>query len=143
MKDMCFILDCEALSRVTRRDRAMAGILAKAHQSGVRVVTSSMTLIEAYHGKVLLSAWDWAMSGIVVEPVTRDVADAGRACGTRAIPWPGPRTSPVFSERGGSPSASPRPLPLVDRFSAGRCPSCGCPWAWPSARPSCGCRPAA
>ncbi|MFD5038432.1 hypothetical protein ACFWNI_15230 [Streptomyces sp. NPDC058377] len=53
----------------------MTGILAKAHQVGVRVVTSSMTLIEAYHGKVRRPEWNWVMSRVVVEPVTKDVAD--------------------------------------------------------------------
>ncbi|MEU2667718.1 hypothetical protein ABZ622_02450 [Streptomyces sp. NPDC007164] len=75
MVDMTFVLDSEALSMAVLRDRAMTGILAKAHQSGIRVVTSSMTLIEAYHSRVRRSEWSWAMSRIVVEPVTREVAD--------------------------------------------------------------------
>ncbi|MFF7044371.1 hypothetical protein ACIP4T_24520 [Streptomyces massasporeus] len=50
--------------------------LKDAHRSGIRVVTSSMTLIEAYHGRVRRAAWTWAMSHVVVEPVTREVADA-------------------------------------------------------------------
>ncbi|WP_371791803.1 hypothetical protein [Streptomyces sp. NBC_01471] len=33
-----------------------------------------MTLIEACHGQVRRAAWGWAMSRVVVEPVTRDVA---------------------------------------------------------------------
>ncbi|MFF7487487.1 hypothetical protein ACFZBC_18580 [Streptomyces luteogriseus] len=45
-------------------------------RSGIRVVTSSMTLIEACHGRVRRAAWAWAMSRVVVEPVTREVADA-------------------------------------------------------------------
>ncbi|MEV0489126.1 hypothetical protein [Streptomyces atratus] len=75
MPDMTFVLDSEALSRAVLRDRAMTGILTKAHQSGIRVVTSSMTLIEAYHSKIRRPVWNWAMSRVVVEPVTRDVAD--------------------------------------------------------------------
>ncbi|MEU1573857.1 hypothetical protein ABZ519_22380 [Streptomyces collinus] len=42
-------------------------------------MTSSMTLIEAYHGRVKRVAWAWAMSRVVVEPVTREVADAAVA----------------------------------------------------------------
>ncbi|MFI8828344.1 hypothetical protein [Streptomyces sp. NPDC053431] len=42
----------------------------------VRVVTSSMTLIEAYHGKFPYAAWEWTLSHVVVEPVTEDVANA-------------------------------------------------------------------
>ncbi|KPL31798.1 PIN domain-containing protein [Streptomyces anulatus] len=75
MKDICFVLDSEALSRIALRDRTFTGILTKAHQSGIRVVTSSMTLIEAYHGKIRMPAWNWAMARVVVEPVTKDIAD--------------------------------------------------------------------
>ncbi|MGW0822021.1 PIN domain-containing protein [Streptomyces sp. NPDC002845] len=70
-----FVLDCEALSRAARRERKMTTRLTRAHRSGIRVVTSSMTLIEAYRGQVQHVAWAWAMSRIVVEPVTRDVAE--------------------------------------------------------------------
>ncbi|WP_179382427.1 hypothetical protein [Streptomyces sp. SA15] len=70
-----YVLDCEGLSRAVRGDRQMIARLKDAHRSGIRVVTSSMTLIEAYHGQVQHAAWAWAMSGVVVEPVTRDVAE--------------------------------------------------------------------
>ncbi|MEU6374416.1 hypothetical protein [Streptomyces sp. NPDC046909] len=70
-----FVLDCEALSRAARRERKMTTRLTQAHRSGIRVVTSSMTLIEAYNGQVQHAAWTWAMSRVVVEPVTRDVAE--------------------------------------------------------------------
>jgi hypothetical protein len=49
--------------------------LTQAHRSGIRVVASSMALIEAYRGQVQHSAWEWAMSRVAVEPVTRDVAE--------------------------------------------------------------------
>lgn len=72
----CLALDSEGLSRAALRDRKLAALIDVAHRKGIRVVTSSMTLIEAYHGQVRKAAWAWAMSRIVVEPVTRDVADA-------------------------------------------------------------------
>jgi hypothetical protein len=75
----CYVLDCEGLSRAVRGDRPMLARLKDAHRSGIRVVTSSMTLIEAYHGQVQHAAWAWAMSRIVVEPVTRDVAESAIA----------------------------------------------------------------
>ncbi|MFI1734283.1 type II toxin-antitoxin system VapC family toxin [Streptomyces acidicola] len=74
-----YVLDCEALSRAVLRERKMTARLNEAHRSGIRVVTSSMTLIEAYHGQVRRAAWAWAMSRVVVEPVTREVADAAIA----------------------------------------------------------------
>ncbi|GHD13989.1 hypothetical protein GCM10010313_39800 [Streptomyces violarus] len=76
MLPSCYVLDCEALSRAVLGDRAMLARLQEAHSSGIRVVTSSMTLIEAYHGRVQRAAWAWARSRVVVEPVTREVADA-------------------------------------------------------------------
>ncbi|MFJ1898598.1 hypothetical protein [Streptomyces sp. NPDC088115] len=45
------------------------------HRSGIRVVTSAMTLAEAYHSKIRKPVWHWAMAGVVVEPVTKDIAD--------------------------------------------------------------------
>lgn len=75
----CYVLDCEALSRAVLGERAMLARLKDARRSGLRVVTSSMTLIEAYHGQVKRPAWAWAMSRVVVEPVTREVADAAVA----------------------------------------------------------------
>ncbi|MFD3610259.1 hypothetical protein ACFWXA_19670 [Streptomyces atroolivaceus] len=74
MTVVCYVLDCEALSRAALGDPQMKARLKDAHQVGIRVVTSSMTLIEAYHGKVRRPEWNGAMSRIVVEPVTRDVA---------------------------------------------------------------------
>ncbi|WP_030236533.1 MULTISPECIES: hypothetical protein [unclassified Streptomyces] len=76
MVPSCYVLDCEALSRAVLGERVMLARLKDAHRSGIRVVTSSMTLIEAYHSRVKRAAWTWAMSRVVVEPVTRDVADA-------------------------------------------------------------------
>ncbi|MCX4788537.1 hypothetical protein OG369_20895 [Streptomyces sp. NBC_01221] len=75
MAGVCYVLDCEALSRAALGDLEMKARLKDAHRASVRVVTSSMTLIEAYHSKIRRSDWNWAMSRIVVEPVTREVAD--------------------------------------------------------------------
>ncbi|ORT58701.1 hypothetical protein [Streptomyces sp. CB03238] len=74
-----YVLDSEALSRTVLGDRTMLGRIKDAHRAGIRVVTASMTLIEAYHGQVRPAAWAWAMSRIVVEPVTKDIADGAIA----------------------------------------------------------------
>ncbi|MFJ8946379.1 hypothetical protein ACIRG4_24650 [Streptomyces sp. NPDC102395] len=71
---LCYVLDSEGLSRTVRGERLMLARVKDAHRSGIRVVTSSMTLIEAYHGQVQHAAWTWAMSRIAVEPVTQEVA---------------------------------------------------------------------
>jgi predicted nucleic acid-binding protein len=75
MPEITYVLDCEALSRAALGNPEMKGRLKDAHRAGIRVVTSSMTLVEAYHGKIRRPVWEWAMSGIVVEPVTKDIAD--------------------------------------------------------------------
>jgi len=69
------VLDFPALG-LGRGERMMPAGLKDAHRTGIRVLTSAMALIEAYHEQVSLAAWSWAMSRVVVEPVTRDVADA-------------------------------------------------------------------
>ncbi|MEV0905767.1 hypothetical protein [Streptomyces hokutonensis] len=76
MGPSAYVLDSEGLSRAVRGERMMLARLKDAHRTGIRVLTSSTTLIEAYHEQVNLAAWGWAMSRVVVEPVTRDVADA-------------------------------------------------------------------
>lgn len=50
------------------------GFRVKAHRLGVRVVTTSMTLIEAYDIRTHLPAWHWALSRIHVEAVTEEIA---------------------------------------------------------------------
>ncbi|MEU9672130.1 MULTISPECIES: PIN domain-containing protein [Streptomyces] len=75
MPDITYVLDCEAVSRAALGDAEMKSRLKDAHRAGIRVVTSSMTLVEAYHSKIRRPVWDWAMSGIVVDPVTKNIAD--------------------------------------------------------------------
>jgi hypothetical protein len=75
MSELCYVLDCEALSRAALGDPGMTSRLKNAHKSGIPIVTSSMTLVEAYHDKIGASAWSWTMSRIIVEPVTKETAD--------------------------------------------------------------------
>ncbi|WP_374192783.1 hypothetical protein [Streptomyces sp. MBT62] len=74
-----YVLDSEGLLRAVRGERMMLARLKDAYRNGIRVVTSSMTLVEAYHGQVNLEAWNWMTSRVVVEPVTREVTDAAIA----------------------------------------------------------------
>jgi predicted nucleic acid-binding protein len=53
----------------------MTARLKDAHRAGIRVMTSSMTLIEAYHNRIHRAAWNWTLSRITVVPVTRPIAD--------------------------------------------------------------------
>ncbi|MEU5387257.1 PIN domain-containing protein [Kitasatospora cineracea] len=74
MSELVYLLDSEGLSQAVLGHRAMGARLKDADRSGIRVMTTSMTLIEAYHGRVKKAAWAWALSRIGVEPVTREIA---------------------------------------------------------------------
>lgn len=69
-----YLLDSEGLSQAVLGNRTMGARLGHARHTGIRVVTTSMTLIEAYHKRVKKPAWTWTLSWIAVEPVTREVA---------------------------------------------------------------------
>ncbi|MFE6103671.1 hypothetical protein ACFVQ4_27410 [Streptomyces laurentii] len=47
-----------------------------AHNAGVSIVTSSMTLIEAYHSRIPYAAWKWFLSRVDIQAVTEEVADS-------------------------------------------------------------------
>ncbi|MFP8882649.1 hypothetical protein [Streptomyces mangrovi] len=69
-----YLLDSEGLSRTVRGTPDMKRRLKAARASGTRVMTTSMTLIEAYDPTRYLPAWQWALSRLHVEPVTEEVA---------------------------------------------------------------------
>jgi len=75
MTNICYVLDSEGLSLAALKNQEMTLRLSKARRSRIRVVTSSITLVEAYHDRIPRPAWQWAMSRIIVEPVTQDIAD--------------------------------------------------------------------
>ncbi|NMO32883.1 PIN domain-containing protein [Streptomyces sp. GMY01] len=52
----------------------MGARLKEAHGLGIRVMTTSMTLIEAYDVRAYIPAWQWALSRIRIEPVTEEIA---------------------------------------------------------------------
>ena len=49
--------------------------LKDADRSDIPVVTTSMTLVEAYHAKLHRPAWRWALSRLRVEAVTEEIAN--------------------------------------------------------------------
>ena len=69
-----YLLDCEGLSQAVRGAGAMKARLKTAQLTGTRVMTTSMTLIEAYDVRTYIPAWHWALSRIHVEPVTEEIA---------------------------------------------------------------------
>lgn len=75
MSGLSYVLDGEGLARVALGDPGMKARLKDARRSGIRVVTSAMTVVETCHGKIRQPVWDGAMSGVVVEPVPQSVAE--------------------------------------------------------------------
>lgn len=75
MPAQTYLLDCEGLSQLVLGRRDMGERLKFAARSGVRLATTSMTMIEAYHDRVKQSAWRWALSRIAVIDITGDIAD--------------------------------------------------------------------
>ncbi|NUR03636.1 MAG: PIN domain-containing protein [Streptomyces sp.] len=67
-----FVLDCEALSLAVRGDPKMIAWLDLAAGGAAEVVTSPMTLVEAYDGRTTEQRWDWVLSRL-------KVADIGKA----------------------------------------------------------------
>jgi hypothetical protein len=73
--NISYVLDCEGLSQAVLGSKKLTPKLKFAHRRGVPVVTSSMTLIEAYHGRIRQAPWNWTLSRIVVRPVTEPIAE--------------------------------------------------------------------
>ncbi|MFF2850226.1 hypothetical protein ACFVT5_28385 [Streptomyces sp. NPDC058001] len=73
-----FVLDCEALSLAVRGDRMMIARLALAADGEAEVVTSPMTLVEAYDGRTTEQRWDWVLSRISVADIGKDEARQAR-----------------------------------------------------------------
>jgi predicted nucleic acid-binding protein len=68
------VLDCEGLSKLVRRDLALTEWLVAAEADDLRVVTSSVTLVEARDPKVSQARFDFAVSRVNVVPPTEAVA---------------------------------------------------------------------
>lgn len=73
-----YVLDCEALSLAVRGDRMMIARLGLAAQGKADVITSPMTLVEAYDGRTTEQRWDWILSRMSVADVGKDEARQAR-----------------------------------------------------------------
>ncbi|MEU5917559.1 PIN domain-containing protein [Streptomyces sp. NPDC047141] len=72
------VLDSEALSLAVRGDRAMMVRLAMAVRGDAEVVTSPLTLVEAYDGRMTEQRWDWVLSRVRVADVGKEEARRAR-----------------------------------------------------------------
>ncbi|MGO4420114.1 type II toxin-antitoxin system VapC family toxin [Streptomyces sp. MCAF7] len=68
------VLDCEGLSKLVRRDSELTEWLTAAEAEDIRVVASSVTLVEARDPKVHQARFDYAVSRINVIPPTEAIA---------------------------------------------------------------------
>ncbi|RKE20059.1 hypothetical protein [Streptomyces sp. TLI_171] len=73
-----FVLDSEALSLAVRGDRAMIARLDLAARGEAEIVTSPMTLVEAYDARTTEQRWDWALSRVSVAELGKDEARRAR-----------------------------------------------------------------
>ncbi|MEU3630125.1 type II toxin-antitoxin system VapC family toxin [Streptomyces fradiae] len=68
------VLDCEGMSGLVRRSPDITEWLAAAEAEDVRVVISSVTLVEARDPKVNQARFDYAVSRVNVIPPTEAIA---------------------------------------------------------------------
>jgi hypothetical protein len=68
------VLDSEGLSRYLREDRETVALLKAAHKHGIRVLVSAATIVEADPRGTHAARMSWALSRLVVEPVTKEIA---------------------------------------------------------------------
>lgn len=73
-----FVLDSEALSLAVRGDRMMIARLDLAARGEAEVVTSPMTLVEAYDARTTEQRWDWVLSRVNVAALGKDEARQAR-----------------------------------------------------------------
>lgn len=73
------VLDSEGLAKAVLRDRTITRWLTLALADDMRVITSTATLVEVVHPQINVPALKWALSQVVVEPVTEEIALAATA----------------------------------------------------------------
>ncbi|MFC4057848.1 type II toxin-antitoxin system VapC family toxin [Planomonospora corallina] len=73
------VLDCEGLSKAILQDPGLTEWLVVAEEEDIRVVVSAATLVEVSHPRLNRARYDWTLSRLNVEPVTKEIArDAAR-----------------------------------------------------------------
>ncbi|MFE4589977.1 type II toxin-antitoxin system VapC family toxin [Streptomyces laurentii] len=68
------VLDCEGLSKLVRRHPEVIEWLTAAEAEDIRVVTSSVTLVEARDPKVDQARFDYAVSRVNIVPPSEAIA---------------------------------------------------------------------
>ncbi|MDW4909586.1 PIN domain-containing protein [Streptomyces sp. ADMS] len=68
------VLDCEGLSRLVRRAPELTEWLTAAEAEDIRVIVSSVTLVEARDPKINQARFDYAISRVNIVPPTEAIA---------------------------------------------------------------------
>ena len=68
------VLDCEGLSKLVRHSPELTEWLTAAEAEDIRVVTSSVTLVEARDPRVNQARFDYAVSRVNIIPPTEAIA---------------------------------------------------------------------
>jgi len=68
------VLDCEGLSQLVRRTPELTEWLTAAEAEDIRVITSSVTLVEARDPKTNQARFDYAVSRLNIVPPTEAIA---------------------------------------------------------------------
>ncbi|MBG0820470.1 DNA-binding protein [Planomonospora sp. ID91781] len=68
------VLDCEGLSKAIIQDVEMTEWLVAAKTKDVRVIVSAASLVEVSHPRLNRARYEWTVSRLIVEPVTREIA---------------------------------------------------------------------
>ncbi|WP_067852210.1 DNA-binding protein [Nocardia shimofusensis] len=69
------LLDSEGLSKLYRGDRAVVTWVEAARLENIRVGTTTMTRLEAEHGRLPKNRISWTLSRLEVHEITRRVSD--------------------------------------------------------------------
>ncbi|MEV6775520.1 type II toxin-antitoxin system VapC family toxin [Streptomyces syringium] len=68
------VLDCEGLSKLVQRSPELSEWLSAAEAEDIRVVISSVTLVEARDPRVNQARFDYAVSRVTIIPPTEAIA---------------------------------------------------------------------
>lgn len=75
------VLDCEALSLAVRGDRGVRAMIRRSPDRGMRVVTSSLTTLEAWDPRkgIRQQTWEWALSSVDIVHPNDEIIGAARS----------------------------------------------------------------
>ena len=80
------VLDCEGLSKLIQRTRELTEWLAAAETEDIRVVTSSVTLVEARDPKIHQARFDYVLSRVnIVAPSEAIARQASKLLAQRGL----------------------------------------------------------